>query len=164
MADPPHPITTPLSGLPPELCQYNLWNWIIDSESGGIYLHPSLTIMYNPAWKYGIGAASTVGLQKDTVVARIPKSHILSIRTCTHDLLRHVLGFVKFDGIVGLTLAYMYESTRKEQSHFAPYLAMFNLPDVPRIWRERERAYLVGTEVAYTDTYSTVWSNSCIVS
>jgi hypothetical protein len=135
-----------------------LTGWLRERERDGIYLHPSLSLLYNPEWKYGIGAATTVALEKGTVVARIPKSLILSPRTVTNHLLRDILVARDMTGIVGLTIAYIFEVCRMEDSPFGGYLVTMTFPKVPRAWRREEKEILKGTEVDYSDALSLVYA------
>jgi hypothetical protein len=134
-----------------------LTGWLKARVKNGIYLHPSLSLLYNPEWKYGIGAATTISLEKGTVVARIPKDIILSPRTVTNQLLREVLAARELTGILGLTIAYIFEICKMEESHFGGYLATLTFPKVPRTWRNEEKEILKGTEVDYSDALSLVY-------
>jgi hypothetical protein len=130
-------------------------NWIWDArDQYGLYIHPSLAFIHNKTSGYAVATATTKPLKKGTVVARIPKSCIMSPRT-THVPLRAVLETVDWPAIVKLALVFLYEFWLKKASRFAGYNMLFCdedgglvVPDVPRLWSQENRAYLAGTEIA----------------
>ena len=128
------------------LTEFN--KWLEERRFQGLYLHPGLTIIHHPRWQYGIGAYLVGNLLTDgTVVARIPKEFILSIRTTSSHNLRAALELENIKGVLGLTIVYIYESCRKGESPFYGYLSCFACPDVPRLWTDDQRILLTGTEI-----------------
>ena len=137
------------------LSEFN--KWVEQHRFHGLQLHSSLAFMHNDQWKYGVGAHFTGHtLPKGTVVARIPKSFILSIRTVSSRKLRTALDLDNMTGIVGLTIAYLYESSMRENSPFHGYLSCFSFPDVPRLWGDNEKRLLKSTEIERSGGLSTV--------
>jgi hypothetical protein len=137
------------------LTEFN--KWLEERRFQGLYLHPCLTIIHHPGWHYGIGARFLGNLLTDgTVVARIPKEFILSIRTTSSHNLRAALELENIEGILGLTVVYIYESCRKKESPFYGYLSCFACPDVPRLWTDDQRELLTGTEIDAQDGLSMV--------
>lgn len=135
-----------LQPLPGGLAEFN--KWLEERRFQGLYLHPCLAIIHHPRWQYGIGAYMVGNLLTDgTVVARIPKEFILSIRTTSSHNLRAALELESIKGILGLTIAYIYESCRTKESPFYGYLSCFTCPDVPRLWTDDQRVLLSGTEI-----------------
>lgn len=132
-------------------------NWLFSHKFDGLYLHSSLSPIHNPLWTYGLGAHTTRDLTAGTVVARIPKQCMLSVRTVSNDVLRDALQSEEdVQGIVGLTIAYIYENCKLEESPFHGYLTSFQFPDVPRFWRADEKLLLKGTEIAFSGDLETV--------
>jgi len=130
-------------------------NWIWDArDQYGLYIHPHLAFIHTHTGGYAVATASTKPLKEGTVVARIPKSCIMSPRT-THVPLRTVLGTVDWPPVVKLALVFLYEFWLKKASRFAGYNMLFDdgkdglvVPDVPRLWSQEDKAYLAGTEIA----------------
>jgi hypothetical protein len=130
-------------------------DWIWDArDQYGLYIHPSLAFIHNETSGYAVATATTKLLKKGTVVARIPKSCIMSPRT-THVPLRAVLETVDWPAIVKLALVFLYEFRLKKASRFAGYNMLFCdedgglvVPDVPRLWSHEDKTYLGGTEIA----------------
>lgn len=128
------------------LTEFN--KWLEERRFQGLYLHPCLTFIHHPRWQYGIGAYFAGNRLTDgTVVARIPKEFILSVRTTSSHNLRTALELENIKGILGLSIAYIYESCRKKESPFYGYLSCFACPDVPRLWTDDQRDLLAGTEI-----------------
>jgi len=122
--------------------------WLFNRKYEGFYLHPSLAFMYLPKIEgYGVGIWAPLDLSEGEVVAKIPKSWILSVRTVSNEELKIALVKHYFVNMIGLTIAYIYESGRKNQSPFYGYLTCFSVPDVPRLWSDHERALLEGTDI-----------------
>ena len=134
----------------------SLWMYINHNRHKGLKLHPSLTFMFNKKWRYGVGAFTTVNLVANTVVAQIPKSCILSVRTVSNPMLRDLLQSRNLGGLVGLTIAYIYESCQGKSSPFYDYISCFTYPDIPKLWKSDEKALLKGTDLEASDALSTV--------
>jgi hypothetical protein len=130
--------------------------WLLDRKYQGIYLHPSLTFIHNPRFQFGIGALTTAGLKQDTIIVKVPKKFILTIRTMSNEVLSTALLNNNLKGAVGLTIAYLYESCLRGQSPFYGYLTCFSLPDVPKLWGPDEKQFMKGTEAAASGGMSTV--------
>lgn len=130
--------------------------WLTERKSQGLFLHPSLAFIHNPRWQYGVGAYTTSDLKAGTTVVKVPKQFILSARTVSNYALRKLLQTDEFPRIIALTIAYVYESHKNEESPFHGYLSSFSLPDVPKLWKEEEQLWLRGTEIDACDGLSLV--------
>ena len=130
------------------------FDWIWEArDQHGLYIHPYLAFIHNSNSGYGIASATGTRLKEGTVVARIPKTCVMSPRT-THVPLRAVLATVDWPAIVKLALVFLYEFWLKKASRFAGYNAIFYgkegelvVPDVPRLWSNEDKTYLAGTEI-----------------
>jgi hypothetical protein len=130
-------------------------NWIWDTgDQCGLYIHPHLAFIHNRESGYAIATVVATRLKQGTVVARIPKTCIMSPRT-THVPLRAILETVDWPAIVKLALVFLYEFWLNKASRFAGYNMIFYgedgglvVPDVPRLWTKEEKVYLGGTEIA----------------
>lgn len=125
----------------------HLWNFINTNRHKGLWIHPSLTFIFSERYKFGVGAFSTVDLTENTIVVKIPKSCVLSVRNLDSMVLQDILLCGDFEGLVGLTVAYIYESCKGERSPFYGYLTCFTYPDVPLMWKQEETELLKGSEV-----------------
>jgi hypothetical protein len=135
--------------------------WILDHRADGMWLHPSLGWHRSRAYGGGINSIDTLNLDKGTVVAKIPKSLILSRRTVTNSVFRDfVLPHLHEPPIVVLAIAYLHELTKKRESHFYPYLDSLPVPNVPWTWTAEERELLKGTEVESTEKQK--WVLRCV--
>jgi hypothetical protein len=151
------PIHGPLRVQPSPGDLKHFTTWLTERKSQGLYLHPSLAFIHNPRWQYGVGAYTTTDLKAGTTVVKVPKQFILSVRTVSNYILRKLLQTDEFPRIIGLTIAYVYESSKKEESPFHGYLSSFSLPDVPKLWNEEEKRWLDGTEIATCGELSLVY-------
>ena len=138
--------------LPPRPLDALDWIWEARDQHG-LYIHPCLAFIHNRASGYGIASGTGTRLKEGTVVARIPKTCIMSPRT-THVPLRAILETVEWPAIVKLALVFLYEFWLKKASRFAGYNAIFYgkegelvVPDVPRLWSNEDKTYLAGTEI-----------------
>ena len=130
------------------------FDWIWEArDQHGLYIHPFLAFIHNGTSGYGIASATGTRLKEGSVVARIPKTCIMSPRT-TYVPLRAVLTTVDWPAIVKLALVFLYEFWLKKASRFAGYNAIFCgkegelvVPDVPRLWKHEDKVYLAGTEI-----------------
>ena len=127
------------------------YKWL---KKQGIWIHPEIEI--RPAKvgaepdgcgsRYSIFAKSAIS--NDTVILRVPKRSILCLRTsfkpnCANKLIKNGVS-----GVLGVCLAYMYETSLGDESWCAPYLAVLpEREEQPRFWNETEKNILRGTEV-----------------
>lgn len=84
-------------------------------------------------------------LHENDIVARIPKNAVLSTRnTAIADLLEEL----EIAGLLGLTLALMFEKAKGSESPWYEYI--ISLPkrvDIPLLWSAKEIGWLAGTEL-----------------
>ncbi|KAK5577534.1 hypothetical protein RB653_002477 [Dictyostelium firmibasis] len=93
----------------------------------------------------GLGVISLKELKVDDVIAKIPKSIILSIHTCS---ISNILEKYKIENNIGTSIALIHEATLGEQSKWYGYIS--SLPrkvDVPILWDSKSRKLLKGTSI-----------------
>lgn len=110
-----------------------------------VVLHPSVEICsHAPEPGYGVFSSSVIS--EDAVLFHIPKTCILSIRTCA---IANILENSDIDGMLGVCLAYMYERFLGHLSPWHPYINICprSVP-ISKSWNTAEQRILKGTEVA----------------
>lgn len=84
-------------------------------------------------------------LNENEIVARIPKNAVLSTKTTA---IADILEEYEIVGLLGLTLALMFEKSRGLESPWYEYI--ITLPervDIPLLWTAKEISWLDGTEL-----------------
>jgi hypothetical protein len=107
--------------------------------SEGVYLHPSLHFIQTPESGFGIACRESISLTKNTVIARIPKKFILSVRAVSNLILRKTLLEQGMLDVIGLSISYLYECSLRSRSPWYPYLNSFAACCVPLAWEENAR-------------------------
>ncbi|KAN0015470.1 hypothetical protein ACTFIU_008203 [Dictyostelium citrinum] len=93
----------------------------------------------------GLGVISLKELKVDDIVAKIPKSIILSIHTSS---ISNILEKYKIENNIGTSIALIHEASLGEQSKWYGYIS--SLPrkvDVPILWDSESRKLLKGTAI-----------------
>ncbi|KAN0035262.1 hypothetical protein ACTA71_004524 [Dictyostelium dimigraforme] len=93
----------------------------------------------------GLGVISLKELKVDDIVAKIPKSIILSIHTSS---ISNILEKYKIENNIGTSIALIHEASLGEQSKWHGYIS--SLPrkvDIPILWDSESRILLKGTVI-----------------
>ncbi|KAM9964982.1 hypothetical protein ACTFIW_004779 [Dictyostelium discoideum] len=93
----------------------------------------------------GLGVISLKELKVDDIVAKIPKSIILSIHTSS---ISNILEKYKIENNIGTSIALIHEASLGEKSKWYGYIS--SLPrkvDVPILWDSESRKLLKGTAI-----------------
>ncbi|ANB15957.1 Rkm3p [Sugiyamaella lignohabitans] len=119
----------------------NLIEWMVENK---IELSSLIKIDESPLG--GVGVFSTADIAEGDVVLRVPKDCVLSPVTCG---IANLLDEHELDGMIGLTIAYMFEKSQGEKSPWFGFLKTIRPPDhdLPRFWPEADRQLLKGTEM-----------------
>jgi hypothetical protein len=148
---------------------YNEWPtlslftlWIQQHASDGVFLHPSLCFVQNSAYGFGVACHEFMALRKGTVIARIPKKFILSVRTVSNPELRNLLRQKDLVDVIGLSIAYLYECSLGPQSQFFEYLLSFAVCPSPQIWDENIQRLLSRCEYFRSPAWRTVLTPSTV--
>uniref|UniRef100_A0A060T064 Ribosomal lysine N-methyltransferase 4 n=1 Tax=Blastobotrys adeninivorans TaxID=409370 RepID=A0A060T064_BLAAD len=120
-----------------------LVRWMVDNK-----VELSNVVRLGPSELGGIGVFATKKIDPQTVLLSVPKDQVLSPRTCgIADLLEEY----ELDGMIGLTVAYMFELGLGEGSPWCEFLNSFDFEpseaSLPRFWEQNEQEWLQGTEV-----------------
>lgn len=92
-----------------------------------------------------ISVHSLINLQINDLIATIPKSSCLTIKTSKA---KEMIEELEFDGALGLSVAMMYERSLKEKSVWDGYFKVLNeREEVPVVWSNEEVELLCGTEL-----------------
>lgn len=114
-------------------------------RSNGVECSDALNLVDDPATK-SISVFSLCDLQEGDLVATIPKSACLTIRTCAA---RDAIETAGLAGCLGLAVALMYERALGPVSQWYRYFRV--LPErecVPLVWSDEEvESLLAGTEL-----------------
>ena len=121
--------------------------WLRKRGGHQIYMHPGLCYKINNKKGFGIGARDIADLKKETVIFRIPRIMILSVRQCTNPDLTEYLMREGLVDLLGLTIVFLYECGLGKYGFYHEYLQCFRVPDVPRLWSEEEKATLAACEI-----------------
>ena len=137
----------PLLAQPLPDGQDTFLNWLKNQiENASIIMDPTLKIGSNLRRGWGVMTGRFGGNVKGTPIVRIPKALILSTRTVSNATVKEALRHPEFNGVMGLTIAYLYENLKGEDSPFYAYLTSVSLPDVPMLWGT-EMSLLKGTHL-----------------
>ena len=121
--------------------------WLDERKYAGIYVHPGITFAIHPDFGFFVASFNPTGLDEGTVVARIPKTYVMSTRTVSNPAMTEAILSADFNRLIRLTVAFMYELSLQEDSGFFGYFQSINIPDVPRLWSDEDRRLLEGTEI-----------------
>jgi hypothetical protein len=127
--------------------------WLKSKQARGLKVHPALAIAFNKYQRYGIAAYVPSGLKKGDVLLDVPHSFILSTRTVSDPMVSRILSTQEFRNMIGLTIAYIYESCKRRNSPFYGYLTSFTCPNVPLFWTTEDQALLKGTDIHFVYRY-----------
>lgn len=118
--------------------------WLLEPAQR-VKLHQAVQVRQHTT-EPGYGVFSTASIPQDEIIFSIPKSCILSIRTCA---ISNLLEISEIDGMLGICLAYLYERSLGASSPWHPYIAICP-KDVPisKLWSKEEQLILKGSEVA----------------
>jgi hypothetical protein len=120
-----------------------LVSWMIDNS---IDLSRSLRLQESPLG--GIGVFANKKIDKNSVLLSVPKDCVLSPATCG---ISNLLEEHEIDGMIGLTVAYMFEKSQGTSSPWYSFLESFDYEpspmSLPRFWTEQEQEWLKGTEL-----------------
>lgn len=99
----------------------------------------------------GVGVFAREDIEEDSLLLAVPKPAVLCP---VNSAISNLLEEADLDGMVGLTLAYMYERSLGEKSPWYAFLQTIEEtgPDVsviPKFWEQNEQEWLNGTEVEY---------------
>jgi hypothetical protein len=132
--------------IDPALKLFN--EWIRANEKNGLWMHGSLTWVFNESSDFGVAAPWTDGLNNGETIVKVPKSLILSPHTVSNPEFRQILKEnTNLDPMCKLAVAYIFESCLREMSPFFGYMSYITFPDLPRLWDDDELKLLRGTEV-----------------
>jgi hypothetical protein len=124
-------------------------HWLEDRIDAGIWFHPNTTPVHITQFGYGISAVSDKLIAAGQLLAQVPKRWILSPRNVSSPELAQILAGDEYKEdltpTMKLTIAYIYESCKGEQSPWYGYLTSLNIPDVPFFWDADQVELLKGT-------------------
>lgn len=115
----------------------DLVEWMVDNK-----IEFSKRLSIKESRLGGTGVFATQPISTDDVVLTVPKSAILSPRTCG---IANLLTEYELEGIEGLVIAYIFEQAQGSSSPWATFIKSVEsvpLPDVPRLWSEQEKAQI----------------------
>ncbi|CAN6675155.1 ribosomal lysine N-methyltransferase 3 [Trichomonascus vanleenenianus] len=119
-----------------------LVKWMVENK---IDLSSSLNIAPSKLGGYGVFANKKI--PKETLLLTVPKKCVLSPATCG---IANLLEEHELDGMIGLTVAYMFERAQKEKSPWYPFLQTIDetptKQSLPRFWAEEQQEWLTGTQ------------------
>jgi hypothetical protein len=107
----------------------------------------SKSVEIRPSGLGGVGVFALTDLPADTVLLQVPKTEVLSPSTCG---IANLLEIAGLDGMIGLTVAYIFEKCQGKASPWFEYLETIEKTDqLPRFWSDQEKARFTGTEIDY---------------
>lgn len=120
--------------------------WMVKNK---IQFSSLLTVNKSPLG--GVGVFAREDIPEDNLLLAVPKPSILCP---VNSGIANLLEDAQLDGMLGLTLAYMYERSLGKDSPWYEYLQTIEEsgPDVaviPKFWDPKEQELLTGTEVEY---------------
>ena len=142
-------------------------HWIEDRIDSGIWFHPNTTPVHITQFGYGISAVSDKLIAAGQLLAQVPKRWILSPRNVSSPELAEILASDEYKEdltpTMKLTIAYIYESCKGEQSPWYGYLTSLNIPDVPFFWDADEVELLKGTHAHEEHLLNYVFPSRCVL-
>jgi hypothetical protein len=121
-----------------------LVEWMVDNK---IEFSSSLRVKESPLG--GTGVYALRNIEPDSVLLRVPKEHVLSPVTCG---IANLLEEHELDGMLGLTLAYMFERCQGVESPWYAFLQTIDRVEdatLPRFWSQDEQKWLTGSEIEF---------------
>ncbi|ODQ68619.1 SET domain-containing protein, partial [Nadsonia fulvescens var. elongata DSM 6958] len=120
-----------------------LKQWFVDNKCG---IHPYIEIKTSPLG--GVGVFATKPLIGNTPLLSVPKEYTLCPTTCG---ISNLLEEYELTGMIGLTVAFMFEKNLGKKSPWWGYLNTVNTElsteSLPRFWTKEQQEWLKGTEI-----------------
>lgn len=138
----------------------NLIKYMVDNE---INLSKSIEIRSSDLG--GVGVFAKIDIPPDTLLLQVPKSEVLSPSTCG---IANLLHSAQLDGMIGLTVAYIFEKCQGKASPWFEYLETIHSSEsLPRFWSNKEKSQFSGTEIEFmggldTEEINDVFENSVL--